>query len=199
MTSSGQAWTLIALFSNNDAKNWMENSGEWWYDKSVGVGDIASPSVNKDMLSPAFWSVRGRQFKITRSDDPQHTALLQTTGDCLGGKTFRAKITSYGNFRNGQFQTTNGFGQATCNGSLQKATQVGVWCDWKNAWWWSGVDDWWRRERLSTGRSRHRNNRSRSGLFLQWETARTWFWWWDGQRRKQDLLFEPVDKLVMQI
>ena len=47
------------------------------------------------MLSPAFWLVRGREFKITRSDDPQHTALLQTTGDCLGGKIFRAKITSY--------------------------------------------------------------------------------------------------------
>ena len=37
MTSSGKAWTLIARFSNNDAKNWMEDSGEWWYDKSVGV------------------------------------------------------------------------------------------------------------------------------------------------------------------
>ena len=148
MTTSGQAWTLIARFSNSDAKNWMEDSGEWWYDKSVGVGDIADPSVNADMLSPAFWLVRGRQFKITRSDDPEHTALLQTTGDCLGGKTFRAKITSYGNFRNGrvwasddcqencndqyggQFQTTGGFGQATCSGSLQKATQVGFWCDW---------------------------------------------------------------------
>ena len=148
MTTSGQAWTLIARFSNSDAKNWMEDSGEWWYDKSVGVGDISNTSVNADMLSPAFWSVRGRQFKITRSDDPEHTALLQTTGDCLGGKTFRAKITSYGNFRNGrvwasddcqencnvqyggQFQTTDGFGQATCSGSLQKATQVGFWCDW---------------------------------------------------------------------
>ena len=148
MTSSGQAWTLIARFSNNDAKNWMEDSGEWWYDKSVGVGDIASPSVSTDMLSPALWLVRGRQFKI--SDDPQHTALLQTTGDCLGGNTFRAKITSYGNFRNGivwasddcqgncnvqyggQFQTIDGFGQATCicDGSIQNATQVGFWCDW---------------------------------------------------------------------
>ena len=73
---------------------------------------------------------------------------MQTTGDCLSGKTFRAKITSYGNFRNGkvwasndcqgncniqyggQFQTTDGFGQASCNGSLQNATQVGFWCDW---------------------------------------------------------------------
>ena len=150
MTTSGQAWTLIARFSNSDAKNWMQDSGKWWYDKSVGVGDIADPSVNADMFSPAFWLVRGRQFKITRSDDPEHTALLQTTGDCLGGKTFRAKITSYGNFRNGrvwasddcqencnvqyggQFQTTDGFGQATCSGSLQKATQVGFWCDWED-------------------------------------------------------------------
>ncbi|XP_015751640.1 PREDICTED: uncharacterized protein LOC107331547 [Acropora digitifera] len=148
VTSSGQAWTLIARFSNIDTKNWMKDSGEWWYDKSVGVGDIADPSANTDMLSPAFWLVRGRQFKITRNDDPQHTALLQTTGDCLGGKTFRAKITSYGNFRNGkvwasddcqgnctvqyggQFQATDGFGQATCSGSLQQASQVGFWCDW---------------------------------------------------------------------
>ena len=148
MTSSSQAWTLIARFANNDAKNWMQDSGKWWYDRSVGAGHIADPSVNTDMLSPAFWLVRGREFKITRSDDPQHTALLQTTSDCLGGKTFRAKITSYGNFRNGrvwaendckgncnvqyggQFQTTDGFRQATCNGSLQNATQVGFWCDW---------------------------------------------------------------------
>ena len=150
MTSYSQAWTLIARFSNNDTKDWMEDSGEWWYDKSVGVGDIADPSLNTDMLSPAFWLVRGREFKITRSDDPQHTALLQTTGDCLGGKTFRAKITSYGDFRNGrvwaendcqgncnvqyggQFQRTDGFRQATCNGSLQNATQVGFWCDWED-------------------------------------------------------------------
>ena len=148
MTTSGQAWTLIARFSNSDAKNWMEDSGEWWYDKSVGVGDISNTSVKADMLSPAFWLVRGRQFKITRSDDPQHTALLQTTGDCLCGKTFREKITSYGNFRNGtvwakndcqencsvqyggQFETTGGFGQGTCDGSIQNSTQVGLWCDW---------------------------------------------------------------------
>ena len=76
MTSSGQAWTLIAWFSNNDAKKWMEDSGEWWYGKSVGVGDIARPSVDADMLTPAFWLVKGRQFKITRSDDLLHTALL---------------------------------------------------------------------------------------------------------------------------
>ncbi|XP_015762656.1 PREDICTED: uncharacterized protein LOC107341708 [Acropora digitifera] len=107
MTPSGQAWTLIARFSNSDAKNWMEDSGEWCYDKSVGVGDIADPSVNADMLPPAFWLVRGRKFKIMRSDDPQHTALLQTIGDCLGGQTFRAKITSYGDFRYGTVWVEN--------------------------------------------------------------------------------------------
>ncbi|XP_067048079.1 uncharacterized protein [Acropora muricata] len=148
MTTSGQAWTLIGRFSNNDTKNWMKDSGEWWYDKSVGVGDIADPLVNTDMLSPAFWLVRGLEFKITRSDDPQHTPLLRTTGNCLGGQPFRQKIKSYGNFRNGrvwasdecqgncnvqyggQFRTTDGFGQATCNGSLQNARKVGFWCGW---------------------------------------------------------------------
>ena len=30
----------------------------------------------------------------------------------------------------GHFQTTDGFGQATCSGSLQNQTQVGFWCDW---------------------------------------------------------------------
>ena len=38
MTSSGQAWTLIARFSNNDAKNWMKDNGEWWCEESVSVG-----------------------------------------------------------------------------------------------------------------------------------------------------------------
>ena len=30
----------------------------------------------------------------------------------------------------GQFQATYGFGEATCNGSIQSAAQVGFWCDW---------------------------------------------------------------------
>ena len=150
MATSSQAWTLIGRFSNTDAKNWMFDSGEWWYDKNVGVGYTTNPSVNTDMLSPAFWLVRGREFKITRSDDPQHTPLLRTTGSCLGGQTFRQKMASYGNFRSGtvwandgcqgncnvqyggQFQTTDGFGQASCSGSIQSAAQVGFWCDWSS-------------------------------------------------------------------
>ena len=101
MTSSGQAWTLIARFSNNDAKNWMKDNGEWWCEESVSVGKEISPSVNADMLSPAFWWISALEFKITRSDDPHHTALLQTTGDCLGKQTFRQKIESYGYFKDG--------------------------------------------------------------------------------------------------
>ena len=42
--------------------------------------------------------------------------------NCLGN----CSIVQYG----GQFQTTGGFGQATCSGSLQNQTQVGFWCDW---------------------------------------------------------------------
>ena len=148
MTSTGQGWTLIARFSNDDAKNWMDNTGHWWYDKSDAAGDTGDPSINADMMSPAFWAVRGSELKITRSDDSQHTALLQTTGNCLGGQTFRSKVTSYGNFRNGkvwasnkclgsctvqyggQYQSTGGFRKALCSGRIQGSNAIGFWCDW---------------------------------------------------------------------
>ena len=101
------------------------------------------------MISTAFWSVSGRELKITRSDDPSHIPLLQTTGNCLGGQTFRSKITSYGDFRNGkvwasdqclgsclvqyggQYKSTDGFQQANCSGDIQSANKIGFWCDWK--------------------------------------------------------------------
>jgi len=148
MTSSGQGWTLIARFSNDDAKNWMGDTGSWWYDKNVAFGSTTHPSSNTDMISPAFWLVSGNEFKISRSDDPQHTALLQTTSDCLGGQTLRSKITSYGVFREGdvwasdecqgnctiqyggQYQTTEGFVQASCSGKIQSANGIGFWCHW---------------------------------------------------------------------
>ena len=147
MATDGKGWTLIARFSNNDFKHWMKYSGEWWYDKSNAIGQPTDPSSNRDMISPAFWLVSGHKFKITRSDDSQHTALLETIGDCLDGQTFRSKITSYGNFRNGaiwasnkclghctvkyggQYKTTDGFQQANCNGDIQRANKIGFWCD----------------------------------------------------------------------
>ena len=112
------------------------------------MGTTTDSSVNADMISPAFWMVRGSEFKITRSDDSSHTPLLQTTGNCLGGQTFRSKITNYGNFRNGkvwssdrclgsctvqyggQYKTTDGFQQAECSSDIQSSNKIGFWCDW---------------------------------------------------------------------
>ena len=48
-------------------------------------GNANDPSHNTDMISSAFWLVSEIEFKITRSDGPQHTALLKTTNLCLAG------------------------------------------------------------------------------------------------------------------
>ena len=149
MTNVGEGWTLIARFSNSDDKNWMNDTGYWWYDQKVAMGTTTSPLPNTDMISPAFWLTSGKEFKITRSDDPSHTPLLQTTGNCLAGQTFRSKITSYGDFRNGkvwasdrclgsctvqyggQYKSTDGFQQAECSGISQSANKIGFWCDYE--------------------------------------------------------------------
>ncbi|KAL9962521.1 hypothetical protein ACROYT_G031628 [Oculina patagonica] len=117
MTDDSKGWTLIARFSNNDDKNWMDDTGYWWYDKEVAIGTTTDPSVNTDAISQAFWLVSGKEFKITRSDDPSHTPLLQTTGSCT---------VQYG----GQYKSTGGFKRAECNGSIQTANNIGFWCDW---------------------------------------------------------------------
>ncbi|KAL9962529.1 hypothetical protein ACROYT_G031637 [Oculina patagonica] len=147
MTNDSKGWTLIARFSNSDDKNWMADIGYWRYDQHVAMGTTTSPTSNNDMISQAFWLVSGREFKITRSDDPSHTPLLQTTGNCLAGQTFRSKITSYGDFRNGkvwasdkclgsctvqyggQYKSTDGFQQAECSAKNQSANKIGFWCD----------------------------------------------------------------------
>ena len=126
----------------------MRDDGRWWYDQQIAIGATNNSSENDDMISTAFWSVSGREIKITRSDDPSHTPLLQTTGNCLAGQTFRSKITSYGDFRNGtvwadnqclgsctvqysgQYISTEGFQQANCSGDIQSAKEIGFWCDW---------------------------------------------------------------------
>ena len=127
----------------------MIDSGDWWYDRRYASGATSDPSVNADMISPAFWLLKGRYFKITRSDDSSHKPLLQTRGNCLGGKTFRSKITSYGDFRNGkvwssdrclescsvhyggQFATTDGFQQVWCSSTIQANFKIGFWCDFR--------------------------------------------------------------------
>ena len=126
----------------------MRNDGHWWYDQRSSQGGPTNPAANTDMISPAFWLVTGTEFKITRSDDLTHTALLVTTGGCLGGQTFRSKLTSYGNFRDsvvwasdkclgscnvqygGRYQSTHGFEQAACDGGIQSRNKIGFWCDW---------------------------------------------------------------------
>lgn len=118
----------------------MDDQGNWWYDIRGAVGRTLDPSSNTDMISSAFWLVGGKEFKITRSDDPSHTPLLQTKGDCLAGQTFRSKITSYGDFRNGKvwavdrclgscvvqyggrYRSTVGFQKASC------ALKIRFWC-----------------------------------------------------------------------
>eukprot|EP00794_Sanderia_malayensis_P002969 gene2969-3422_t len=141
-------WTLIARFSNADEIRWMTYNGTYWYD-TLYDGATTSPSTNADMISRAFHNVKGDQLKITRSDDPNHNALLYTTKNCLGGQNFRTFITQFGDFRNGarwghlnackkqckvkeyaaNVNTgTSGFAQSACSSTIQNSTQVGFWC-----------------------------------------------------------------------
>ena len=124
MTSDGKGWTLAARFSNADAKNWMQDNGIWWYDSRTAIGNTTDPSSNMDMISMSFWLVNGTEFKITRSDDPQHTPLLQTTGNCLSGQTFRSKITSFGDFRNIVWGSDECKGQCTVQYQCSTSTKV---------------------------------------------------------------------------
>ena len=139
-------WTLIARFSNKDAKNWMKDNGTLWYDRVEAYGNTLDPSDNADMISEAFWLQQGSEFKVTKSDDPTHTALLTTTGNCLNGMTFRAKMKSYGEFRglnawksgkcrgncsvsyDGNYTRVEGFGQSECDGEIQSRNNIGLWC-----------------------------------------------------------------------
>ena len=102
------------------------------------------------MISSAFWKVKGKAFRVTRSDDSRHTPLLQTTASCLQGLSFRSKITSNGIFHNGtewannqcrgrckvvyngQYKTTVGFGKHNCTSNLQSSNYIGFWCYWNN-------------------------------------------------------------------
>ena len=143
------AWTLVSRFSNEDGKNWMTNAS-FWFDRMSNYGSTFDPSSNHDMIAEAFWKTRANELKITRSDDPSHTALLQTTSNCLKGKTFREFITSFGNFRNqavwandqclgscdvnygGQYQSTSGFEIYGCSSDIQSSNKIGFWCDWSD-------------------------------------------------------------------
>ena len=140
-------WTLIARFSNNDTKNWMEDNGTLWYDRVEAYGNTLDSRDNADMISEAFWLQQGSEFKITKCDDPTHTALLTTTGNCLNVTIFRDKMKSYGEFRGteiwasnkclgncsvsygGNYTEVEGFGQSQCNGTFQTKDKIWFWCD----------------------------------------------------------------------
>lgn len=143
-------WTLIARFSNADSANWMQNSGNWWYDRTTAYGSVTSRSNNYDMISPAFWLVQGSYIKVSRSDDSSNTRLLETSS-CTGGRTFRSFITSFGNFRysatwnsnacrrscsinqhDGSYSSTEGFRRIHCNSNIGGWDYLSFWCDWSS-------------------------------------------------------------------
>ena len=143
--TEGQSWTLIARVSNKGGKHWTWYG--WWnkHNMTDAKGKTTDPLDGEDMISPAFWLVGGKGFMITRSDDPHTAPLLQTTDDCLDEQTFRDKIqTSKGRLIHnqcrsscnvkygGQYETTEGFEQASENGcspaNLQTDNKIGFWC-----------------------------------------------------------------------
>ena len=124
----------------------MLDSGNWWYDKTTESGIPTSTSDNNDMFSPAFYTVNASEIKVTRNDQ-DNTSLLETSGNCLGNTNFRAKLTSYGNFRSsvwasdsvqgscsisygGVYQSTEGFEQSNCNGNIASSNTLSFWSDW---------------------------------------------------------------------
>ena len=148
MSANAGGWTLIARFSNADTNNWMRDDAYWWYDIQSSQGSPTSTSSNYDMISEAFWRVRGSEIKITRSDDSSNTALLRTYTNCLGGHTLRGFLSSYGKFSygnvwsndrclascpvyyGGSYSSTAGFSQAHCTGNIQSSNYIGFWCQW---------------------------------------------------------------------
>ena len=120
-----------------------------WPTISYGNNNWSVNQLWHDFTSLLHWLVSDRELKITRSGDSSHTPLLQTTCNCLGGQTFRSKITGHSDFRNGtvwsinqclgsctvqyggQYNTTDGF-QAECIGGIQSSNKIGFWCDWSD-------------------------------------------------------------------
>ena len=122
---------------------------KFWFDRMSSFGELSDPSRDEDMISEAFWRTAANELKITRSDDPTHKALLETTSNCLKGNTFREYITSFGNFRNGavwssdkclgscsvkfggQYQSITGFEMHSCSSDIQSSNYIRFWCDWR--------------------------------------------------------------------
>lgn len=146
MEENGGGWTLVARFSNNDDRNWMKDSGEWWYTLTEPTGNDTNVNDISDAYSPAFHQVVANEFKIGRTDEVKD--LFVTTEGCLDGQTFREFITSFGDFQNGStwssnevlgtcigllggsWDVTNGFQGALCDAEIGAPSAVSFWADW---------------------------------------------------------------------
>ncbi len=148
MTTDGGGWTLAARFSNKDGTQWID-SAKYWYDRTTEVGAPTVRGTNADALSAAFWTVLADEFKLARTDATTDAHLLKTNAKCLGGKTFRTKVTGFGNYRTGAWASsavrgtcaadlasgatsTSGFKYATCSSSIGKPKSVSFFADWSS-------------------------------------------------------------------
>ena len=151
MTTDSGGWTLAARFSNADGTKWID-SGAYWYDRKTELGAPTVRGTNADAISQAFWTVTGSEFKLARTDAATDAHLLKTKGSCLGGKTFRAKVTGFGDFRKspwasdkvlgtcdadlgGNYSSTSGFKYATCyktSSYIGKAKSISFFADWSS-------------------------------------------------------------------
>ena len=146
-------WTIYwARLSNSDTIQigWICKLGSWRHDHGVGISyakDDSSTNI-ADMISTAFWLVSGKNFKLTRSDDPHHTPLLQTNcvwvdfhSDAKWQSSMTLEIarsrriadagvlSCMPQYHDGR-QTTDVFQQANCSAPLKRADQIGFWYHW---------------------------------------------------------------------
>jgi cysteine-rich repeat protein len=130
-----RGWALVARFSNADEKNWMLDTGEWWYSKVTPAGSPFSRSENADMISPAFANLVGSYLRISRTDNPNDFYLGRIS--CLSGRSVREMLFDFGgptswgpdtvagscsaSYAN-NFAATGGFAQAQCAGDIGNST-----------------------------------------------------------------------------
>ena len=83
METAGGGWTLIAKFSNQDGKHWIDSKDRWT--STTTFGDATDVSAQADAKSLAWGYLKGLEFMWTDTHDPD--AYMKTTGSCVGGLT----------------------------------------------------------------------------------------------------------------
>lgn len=98
METDDGGWTLVARISNGDAHNWIDDAN-YWYSRQTPNGATDQVNIHdEDMISRAFWRVKADEFRISRSDNANQAHLLKTLDGCMGGKSFREHIASFGDY-----------------------------------------------------------------------------------------------------